>query len=109
MTHSAPTTPRPRPRQSIERTLPLLISALLAAVLGGALLLTHATLTRAARQTAIERIRSAAGQLAGLGAASIVRIKQTVGTAARDSTLHRAARPGATPRDLAAAHALLER
>ena len=100
---------RPSTRPSIERMLPLLISALLAAVLGGALLLTHATLTRAARQSAADRVRHSAEQLAGLATTSITRLRENLAAAARDSDLVRAARRSASPRDLARARATMEK
>ena len=100
---------RPATRPSIERMLPLLISALLAAVLGGALLLTHATLTRAARQSAADRVRHSAEQLAGLATTSITRLSDELAAAARDSALARAARSSASPRDLDAARAAMEK
>ena len=89
--------------------LPLLISALLAAVLGAALLLTHATLTRSARQATTERVRRSAEQLAGLAGASMERLQQTIAGAAADSEIRRATRSDARPADVAAARVALGR
>ena len=89
--------------------LPLLISTLLAAVLGAALLLTHATLTRAARQAAADRVRHSAEQLAGLATNTISRMREGLAVAARDPEIVRAARPAPSSRELAAARAAMEK
>ncbi|HEX6058729.1 MAG TPA: ATP-binding protein, partial [Gemmatimonadaceae bacterium] len=90
----SPAVPRaraPHGRLSIERKLPLLITALLAVLLAGALGLTYATLRDGARETAEARLARAAQQLGTLAQTSVERIEATVLDKARVGVVRRAA------------------
>jgi signal transduction histidine kinase len=105
---TTPTAAPPRRAQSLERKLPLLITALLAVVLALSLALTYATLANSARAVARGRIEHAADQLATLGRQSVARLRATVSGAANDAAISAALRApsGAT---IAAASARLDR
>ena len=104
-----PTAARPatRARPSLERRLPLIITALLAILLASGLALTYATLRAAARETATARLIRAGEQLGTLARNSIARIERTLGETAANEAVRRALRGDANA--TAAASAELER
>ena len=99
----SPPASAPRSRPSLERRLPLIITALLAILLASGLALTYATLRAAARETASARLGRAGEQLGSLARASIARIERGVAETAAHEAMPRALRGNAAALDAARA------
>src|SRR5918999_1531205 len=80
---------------SLERKLPLLMTAVLVAVLALSLFLTYSTLTRSAESTARDRLISAARQVAGTVQAATQQRLTQLREVAGDSAVVRALRGAA--------------
>jgi signal transduction histidine kinase len=76
----------------LELKLPLLMSAVLVAVLGVALILTDATLSDVALKTARERLNRATRQLASVGSTGLTSANARYASVANDSAVRRALR-----------------
>ncbi|HXT14892.1 MAG TPA: HAMP domain-containing sensor histidine kinase [Gemmatimonadaceae bacterium] len=83
-------------RASLERRLPLTITAILAVILVAALVATYETLAHAARDNARASLRRATHQLAILADTSIALQRLRYAGVAHDSAVHRALRRGAS-------------
>lgn len=92
---------------SLERKLPLLVTALLVAVLAAAVALAYREVRRVAEIAAVDRLSTASGQLAALAATSTTQRATLLRAASRSLALHRALATG-TP-DTLAVHRVLRR
>jgi signal transduction histidine kinase len=86
--------PRRSGPPSLERRLPLTMTAILAVVLVAALVATYTTLAGAVRDAARTSLRRAVHQLAALADSSIATNRARQVSVARDSAIHRAIRSG---------------
>ncbi len=82
--------PRRRAGFSIERTLPLIITVLLAAVLVAALAVTYTEVSRSARTAAVDRLRRVTRELATTIESSTAQLKDRYYRLGNDSTVRRA-------------------
>ena len=81
----------------LELKLPLLMSLVLVAVLGVALIVTHTTLRSTAIEAARERVTRATRQLAAVSSAGVATSQLRYAGVANDSAIRRALRAGAVP------------
>lgn len=95
---------------SLERKLPLLVTALLVVILAAAVGLAYREVRRVAVIAAVDRLGTASGQLASVAATSTVKRAQLMRTIARSPAVRSAVGAGAvTTTDTAALHAALRR
>lgn len=92
---------------SLERKLPLLVTALLVVVLAAAVALAYREVRRVAEIAAVDRLTTASGQLAASAASSTTQRAEMMRTTTQSPAI-RAAANGA-PLDTAAVHAALRR
>src|SRR2546430_17126272 len=84
---------------SLERKLPVLMSGVLLVILAVSLALTYTTLARAAVETANQRLRRAARQLAAVGVTNIRQSRARYLAVANDSAVRGALAAASRSRD----------